>query len=60
MGGNNGQYHPTLTDVPQPERSHARDDWKPTQERRSSKEVVRVKDGIRRVLEMVCAAVVPK
>ena len=31
MGGNNGQYDPTLTDVPQPKPSHARDDWKPIQ-----------------------------
>ncbi len=31
MSGNNGQYDPTLTDVPQAEPSHARDDWKPMQ-----------------------------
>jgi len=29
MGANNGQYHPTLTDVPQTEPNRERDDWKP-------------------------------
>ena len=28
MGGNNGQYDPTLTRLPQPEPNHDRDDWK--------------------------------
>src|SRR5262249_38595208 len=28
MGGNNGQYDPTLTGLPQPEPDHSRDDWK--------------------------------
>lgn len=60
MGGNNGQYDPTLTDVPQPEPSHARDDWKSIQGTPFVEGSRAGDDGIRRVLEMVCAAVVPK
>ena len=29
MGGNNGQYDPTFTNIPQPEPSHDRDGWEP-------------------------------
>jgi hypothetical protein len=57
MGGNNGQYEPTLTDVPQPEPSHERDDWKPIQGTPFVEGSRAGDDGIRRVLEMVCAAV---
>jgi CubicO group peptidase (beta-lactamase class C family) len=57
MGGNNGQYEPTLTDVPQPEPSHERDDWKPIQGTPFQEASRGGDDGIRRVLEMVCAAV---
>jgi hypothetical protein len=93
MGGNNGQYDPTLTDVPQPElRSSrevgegseagranstsssqpssssrenlsgdlSRDNWKPIQGTPFVEGSRAGDDGIRRVLEMVCAAVVPK
>jgi hypothetical protein len=58
MCGNNGQYDSTLTDVPRPEPSHARDEWKPIQGT-PFVEASRGGDdgGIRRVLEMVCAAV---
>jgi hypothetical protein len=56
MGGNNGQYDPTLTDVPQPEPSHERDDWKPIPATPFQEASRAGDDGIRRVLEMVCAA----
>ena len=59
MGDNNGQYDPTLTDVPQPEPSHERDDWKPVQGTPFVEGSRRGDDGIRHVLQMVCAAVVP-
>ena len=57
MGGNNGQYNPTLTDVPQPEPSHARDDWKPIVGTPFQEASRAGDDGLRRVLEMVYAAV---
>ncbi len=57
MGGNNGQYDPTLTDVPQPEPSQARDDWKPIVGTPFIEGSRGGDDGIRRVLEMVCAAI---
>jgi hypothetical protein len=57
MGGNNGQYDPSLTDVPQPEANHSRDDWKPIPGTPFQKASRGGDDGIRRVLEMVCAAV---
>ena len=94
MGGNNGQYEPTLTDVPQPllrefregreggegsnknssstpsqpssasrdilSGDHSRDDWKPIQGTPFVEGSRGGDDGIRRVLEMVCAAVIPK
>ena len=57
MGGNNGQYDPSLTGLPQPEPSHARDDWKPIPGTPFQEPSRAGDDGIRRVLEMVCAAV---
>lgn len=57
MGGNNGQYDPTLTGLPQPEPDHARDDWKPIPRTPFCEGSLGGDDGIRRVLEMVCAAV---
>lgn len=57
MGGNNGQYDPTLTGLPQPEPSHDRDDWKPIARTPFNEGSLGGDDGIRRVLEMVCAAV---
>ena len=59
MGGNNGQYDPNFTSIPQPEPSHARDDWKPIQGTPFIEGSRGGDDGIRRVLEMVSAAVVP-
>jgi CubicO group peptidase (beta-lactamase class C family) len=94
MGGNNGQYEPTLTDVPQPllresregreggegsnknssstpsqpssasrdilSGDHSRDDWKPIQGTPFVEGSRGGDDGIRRVLEMVCAALRPE
>jgi hypothetical protein len=57
MGGNNGQYEPSLTGLPQPEQNHDRDDWKPIPRTPFNEGSLGGDDGIRRVLEMVCAAV---
>jgi CubicO group peptidase (beta-lactamase class C family) len=57
MGGHNGQYEPSLTGLPQPEPSHERDDWKPIAATPFIEGSRAGDDGIRRVLEMVCAAV---
>ncbi|MSU04425.1 MAG: class C beta-lactamase-related serine hydrolase [Pedosphaera sp.] len=58
MGGNNGQYDPTLTGVPQPAKvDHSRDDWKPIPRTPFHEGSLGGDDGLRRVLEMVCAAV---
>ena len=56
MGGNNGQYDPTLTGLPQPEPDHSRDDWKPIPRTPFHEGSLGGDDGIRRVVEMVCAA----
>jgi CubicO group peptidase (beta-lactamase class C family) len=58
MGGHNGQYEPSLTGLAQPEPSHDRDDWKPIPRTPFNEGSLGGDDGIRRVLEMVCAAVV--
>ena len=58
MGGNNGQYDPTLTDVPQPKDvDTSRDDWKPMARTPFHEGSLGGDDGLRRVLEMVVAAV---
>lgn len=91
MGGNNGQYDPTFTNIPQPELKmsregsegnegkggtsalaasppssasrdilsgdHSRDDWKPIVGTPFIEGSRAGDDGIRRVLEMVSAAV---
>ncbi len=57
LGGHNGQYDPTLTGLPQPEPGHERDDWKPIPRTPFNEGSLGGDDGIRRVLEMVCAAV---
>jgi CubicO group peptidase (beta-lactamase class C family) len=56
LGGHNGQYDPALTGLPQPEPSHERDDWKPIPRTPFNEGSLGGDDGIRRVLEMVCAA----
>ena len=58
MGGNNGQYDPALTGLPQsfvPDRS--RDNWKPIPRTPFNEGSMGGDDGLRRVLEMVSAAV---
>ena len=58
MGGNNGQYDPTLTDVPQPKDvDTSRDGWKPLPRTPFHEGSLGGDDGLRRVLEMVVAAV---
>ncbi len=58
MGGNNGQYDPTLTGLPQPDPvDHSRDDWKPVPRTPFNEGSLGGDDGLRRVLEMVSAAV---
>ena len=57
MGGNSGQYDPTLTGLPQSEPSYGRDDWKPIPGTPFQEPSRGGDDGIRRVLEMVSAAV---
>ena len=57
MGGNNGQYDPGLTGLPQPEPDQSRDDWKPIPRTPFNEGSLGGDDGIRRVVEMVCAAV---
>ncbi len=58
MGGNNGQYDPTLTDVPQPKDvDTSRDNWKPIGRTPFSEGSLGGDDGLRRVLVMVSGAV---
>ena len=58
LGGNNGQYDPALTGLPQtfvPD--HSRDNWKPIPRTPFNEGSMGGDDGLRRVLEMVSAAV---
>jgi hypothetical protein len=57
FGDASGQYDPTFTHVPQTEQSHASDDWKPIVGTPFVESSRGGDDGIRRVLEMVRAAV---
>ncbi len=57
MGGNNGQYNPALTGLPQPEPGRERDNWQPIPRAPFHEGSMGGDHGIRRVLEMVCAAV---
>ena len=58
MGGSNGQYDPTFTNIPQPPQSASRDSWKPLPRTPFHDGTLGGDDGLRRVLEMVCASVV--
>jgi len=59
LGGNNGQYDPTLTGLPQPAPlDTSRDGWKPIPRTPFNEGSMGGDDGLRRVLEMVSAAVV--
>lgn len=58
MGGNNGQYDPALTGLPQDFKvDTSRDNWKPIPRTPFNEGSMGGDDGLRRVLEMVCAAV---
>lgn len=58
LGGNNGQYDPSLTGLPQPAPTDlSRDNWKPIPRTPFNEGSLGGDDGLRRVLEMVCAAV---
>jgi CubicO group peptidase (beta-lactamase class C family) len=57
LGGNNGQYDRSLTGLPQPEPDTSRDNWKPIPRTPFNEGSLGGDDGLRRVLEMVSAAV---
>lgn len=58
LGGNNGQYDPALTGLPQPpEVDHSRDQWTPLPRMPFHEGSLGGDDGLRRVLEMVSTAV---
>jgi CubicO group peptidase (beta-lactamase class C family) len=58
MGGSNGQYDPALTGIPQPfEYDGSRDKWQPIPRTPFHEGSLGGDDGLRRVLEMVSAAV---
>ena len=57
LGGNNGQYDPALTGLPQPAPDTSRDDWKPIPRTPFNEGSLGGDDGLRRVLELVSAAV---
>jgi CubicO group peptidase (beta-lactamase class C family) len=60
LGGNNGQYDPSLTGIPQDfVVDHSRDNWKPIPHTPFNEGSMGGDDGLRRVLEMVSAAVIP-
>jgi CubicO group peptidase (beta-lactamase class C family) len=59
LGGSNGQYDPALTGIPQPfAYDGSRDNWKPIPRTPFHEGSLGGDDGLRRVLEMVTAAVV--
>ena len=58
LGGNDGQYDPTLTGIPQPfNYDGSRDHWKPIPRTSFNEGSMGGDDGLRRVLELVSAAV---
>jgi CubicO group peptidase (beta-lactamase class C family) len=57
MGGRNNQYEPALTGLPQPEPDKSRDNWQPIARTPFNEGSLGGDDGLRRVLEMVSAAV---
>lgn len=59
LGGNNGQYSPELTRIPQDFAvDTSRDEWKPIPRTPFNEGSLGGDDGLRRVLEMVTAAVI--
>ena len=59
MGGPNGQYDPSFTNIPQPAPDTSRDNWKPISRTPFHEGSLGGDDGLRRVLEMVAAAIIP-
>jgi CubicO group peptidase (beta-lactamase class C family) len=57
MGGNDGQYKEELTGIPQPPYDGSRDSWKPIPQTPFNDGSMGGDNGLRRVLEMVAAAV---
>jgi len=57
LGGNNGQYDPSFTSIPQPVPDTSRDNWQPIPRSPFHEGSMGGDDGLRRVLEMVSAAV---
>jgi CubicO group peptidase (beta-lactamase class C family) len=58
LGGNNGQYAPELTGIPQPfDYDGSRDNWKPIPRTPFNEGSMGGDDGLRRVLEMVAASI---
>lgn len=58
LGGNNGQYAPELTGIPQPfDYDGSRDNWKPIPRTPFHEGSMGGDDGLRRVLEMVAASI---
>ena len=57
MGGRNNQYDPTLTGIPQPDPDTSRDNWQPIPRTPFNEGSLGGDDGLRKVLEMVSAAV---
>ncbi len=59
MAGNDSQYDPSLTGIPQNyQYDHSRDNWRSAARSQFSDGAIGVDDGVRRVLEMVTAAVI--
>ena len=59
MGGKDGQYDPSLTGLPQPAFSDkSREGWQPLQKTPFNEGSAGGDDGLRRVLELICCAVV--
>jgi hypothetical protein len=58
MAGNDSQYDPDVTGIPQHyPYDGSRDDWKPAPSTQFNDGPIGVDQGVRRVLEMVAAAV---
>jgi CubicO group peptidase (beta-lactamase class C family) len=58
LGGNNGQWDPALTGLPQPPASKDRDNWRPIPNTPFIEGSKGGDDGLRRVLEIVSAGVI--
>jgi hypothetical protein len=59
MAGGDQQYNPALTGIPQNLKyDGSRDNWKPSTRSQFSDGPIGTDDGLRRVIEMVVAAVV--